>query len=139
MSSNFSETIGIECGKIMLSLSSSTYPETYNNINKRNLQFSALENCVESYIKAGGNVSALNNKYNSSSTLSELFYNGCVAKIYLKKDNKDKDIDKSLNQCLSIKFEVFKYAMEDECKLYNKDIDVFSLNNFLKEKCEKRK
>ena len=135
MSANFVDTLGLECGKIMISLNSIVYPETYNYIIKRNSQFEALDKCIETYKKTGGSIDSLNEKYKTSAILSEVFYDNCLIKTYLKKDYTEKDLGK----CLSMKFTVFEFAWKDSCKLYNEEFDVYYLNSFLKEICETEK
>lgn len=134
MSANFVDTLGLECGKIMLNINTFIYPEAYNDIIKRNSQFEALDKCIETYKKTGGSIEYLNERYNNSSIFSEIFYDKCMIKTISKKDYKDKD----LNSCTPLKIFVFSRAWIDVCRLYNKH-DAYHLNSFLKEICETEK
>lgn len=60
---DFVTTLGAECSRILYSLSSSTYPDRYDTIENRNKQLNSLEKCLDLYYRVGGQMDALNKRY----------------------------------------------------------------------------
>ena len=60
---NLTDTIGAECGRILLALREGLYPNNYEVAKTRNAQFKALSECLDVYKKTGGDYDELNKRF----------------------------------------------------------------------------
>ena len=75
---DFTDTLGAECSRILFALNEYKYPDNFEIINKRNMQFDYLDKCISLYEKTGGDVDTLNEKYLRAYTLYQLSIIQCA-------------------------------------------------------------
>lgn len=114
---DFTDTLGAECSRILFALNEYKYPDNFEIINKRNMQFDYLDKCISLYEKTGGDVDTLNEKYLRAYTLYQLSIIQCAD---IKDKKKEEDCRQSTvnsfnEDCSSSSIELYnKYDMRYE-------------------------
>lgn len=76
---NFTDTLGAQCGEILLKLEHFDYPGNYDTIKKRNSQLWALKKCLETYKENGGTMEKLNIAFAKAIEAYNKDFDYCVA------------------------------------------------------------
>lgn len=97
---NFTDTLGAQCGEILLKLEHFDYPENYDTIKKRNSQLWALKKCLETYKENGGSIDKLNNDFAKAKEVYDKEFKYCATSA------------KDSNRCTSLIQTNFKSNLE---------------------------